>query len=426
MYSGLFFRNSPATSDMRPGTIPTVTFISLARPILGQYNAKRVVNRFLGANMGFRRIKIIVTLLAVAAIAAAFFLRPKRFHVDKTQYDMIPVTDPNGSPLQVIAINSSGQMVASPSVRFGGIALVYTIDPAGRAQALPIPKEYRASQFSINDRGAIVGTVSDPNDSTDAFYWDPQQGFQLVPVRAAFPNADTISVRINNKGIIAGCWERKKTYSKGVFLYDPNEGVFDIEPLSQIAVSIGGLTEDGVIVGGFQSPSGHHAFLWTRRQGLVDIHPSATHYTNSRAWAINDNGWILIRPYDKDKQGEMVLYHHQLGKSHLLSWNYTTGRANSIPLTDRFTVVEVRSPWSIGRYQIRTDKWNNWILEPDRKPILINPKELSDKRWFIVGMDDQGIIVGNTFGLRDAPVNPMPLPEGFILRPIRSGDSGKK
>ncbi len=113
------------------------------------------------------------------------------------------------------------------------------------------------------------------------------------------------------------------------------------------------------------------------------------------------------------------MYHHKLGKSRSISWNYRTMHANSIPLTDRFAVVEVRSPWSIGRFQIRPDKWNNWILEPDHKPVLINPRELSEKRWFIVGMDDQGTIIGNTFGLRDAPVNPMPLPEGFILRPIR-------
>jgi hypothetical protein len=369
--------------------------------------------------MGSRRIKIIITLLVLAAIAAAFFLRPKQYFADQTRYEQIPLTDPNGIPLQVIAVSRTGQMVARPSVRSGGIATVYTIDPEGRAKTLPIPKEYRPIQIDINDRGAIFGTVSGPNDSKDAFFWDPQRGFQLVPVRTAFPNADSDSAKINNKGIIVGNWKRKQTYSKGVFLYDPNGGVFDIEPLSQIAVSIGGLTEDGMIVGGYSSPSGHHAFLWTRRQGLVDIHPSATHYTNSRAWAINDNGWILIRTYDKDKRGEMVLYYHTLGKSRLISWNYTTGRANSIPLTDRFTVVEVRSPWSIGRFQIRPDKWNNWILEPDHKPVLINPRELSEKRWYIVGMDDQGTIVGNSFGLQSTPANLATSPEGFILRPLR-------
>ena len=345
--------------------------------------------------MGSRRIKIIVTLLAVAAIAAAFFLRPKRFLVDQTQYEKIP------SPILM-----EFRFKSSLSVPSGTNGWLYTgsargdrfnlsIHPDGHAQALSIPKEYRATPIGINDRGAIVGTVSSSNHSLDAFIWDPQRGFQIVPVRDAFPNANSEAVKINSKGMIVGHWERKQSYSKGVFCYDPNNGVFDIEPLSQISVSIGGMDEDGMIVGGFHSPLGHHAFLWTRQQGLVDIHPGTTHYINSRAMAINDNGWILVRAYNKDEDGdgEIVWIHRKLGKSRSFAWNYLAFEANPIPLTDRFTVGGFRPPWKLGRFRIRPGEWNNWILEPDRKPVLINPKVLSDKRWFIVGMDDQGSIV---------------------------------
>ncbi len=373
--------------------------------------------------MGSRKFKIRIVLLVLAALAAAFLLRPKSFCVDPTRYERRQVTDPNGIPLQVIAVNRMGQMVAYPSVLLAGVWPIYRIDPDGRTQVLSIPKQYRANPRDINNQGAIVGFVSGPNNSQDAFIWEPQRGFQLVPVRGAFPNADSEARKINNRGMITGTWETKQSYSKGIFFYDPNEGVFDVEPLNGIQVSLGGLHEDGTIVGQYQSPSGHHAFLWSRKEGLVDLHPAIPRRTNSSALAINDNGWILIRSSGKDNRGKMVLYHQNFGMIPLCELKYDVFEANPVPSSDRFTVMEYRPALSIRRYRIRPSDWKNLVLEKDRKPILINPKILSDQQWGIVGIDDWGNIIGDTVGYRDA--NVYKPTEGFLLRPIRSKESEK-
>lgn len=375
--------------------------------------------------MKSRRIKIIVLLLVAAAITAAavVFLLPNRFHVDQTRYEKVPVTDPNGMLLQIIAVNRTGQMVAYPSVMPGGVWPIFRIGPDGRSQAIPIPKEYRATPVDINDRGAVVGSVIGQNNSQDAFIWEPQRGFQIIPVRGVFPNADSEAWKINNTGIIVGLWNCKQPPSKGVFYYDPNIGVFDIKPLNGISVTISGLDENGVIVGEYQSPSGHHAFLWSRQEGLVDLHPAITHPANSNAMAINDNGWILIGSSGKNNRGRIVLYHRTFGTTPLCELRREVFDANPVPSSDQFTVMEYRPAVSIRRFRIRPSECNNWILQRDRKPILINPKILSGQNWFIVGIDDQGNIVGDTVGYRDAYVyNPS---EGFILRPIRPDKSGK-
>lgn len=107
--------------------------------------------------MKSRQIKILVLLLAASVVAAAFFLRPQRFHVDKTQYELVSLHKPKYKSSQVFAINGSGVAVGRIEYPDGKVEIVKW-DSNGQKERIPLPDNVKGVPGSINDKGDIVGS----------------------------------------------------------------------------------------------------------------------------------------------------------------------------------------------------------------------------------------------------------------------------
>jgi len=387
-------------------------------------------------DMKSRRIKILFILLALAAIAAAVLVHPKRFHVDRTEYSMTRLTDPNGMPIRIKAMTRSGNMIAWSEVprsltrtiergeydRFLPYSpQIFRIDRQGHVEPISFSREYVIHPHGTNDSGWIVGTAYDPNKIPSAFCWDSQQGFRLLPIGGTLTSFQSYAEVVNNQGLIAGCWANQSPLSQRVFLYDSAAGFTDLGTVGMMNMYLEGINEEGIIIGEAMPPTmrGTHAFYGSRQEGLVDIHSKITSLLNSSAKAISDSGWILIQANNNSKDGEVVWYHPQKGKGPSFSWTYRIASAYPIPSTDRFAVIAFSDSWEILGRTIRSSQVSNWILEPGQKPVLLSPKILAEKYWTIFGVDDQGTIYGNIVDNNPAKKLYYYFVQGVLLRPAQ-------
>ncbi len=371
--------------------------------------------------MDSRRIKIIVILLVLAAaVAAAVFLRPKRFHVDQTQYELISLHKPEYRLSEVFAINRSGVALGWVVNKDNTVEIVKW-DSNGTKQTVPISEDIEATPRGINDNGDIVGHYQDRKSPAvvGSFRWDSIRGFQSLPVYDTLQYEYSDPRFINQKGQIAGFMTKKSPpYKQAVFYFDPEEGVCDIGSLGAYPVTLRGMNEKGMVVGSSRTTgNAEHAFLWTKRNGMIDIHSLVAPQAKlTRAFAISPNGWILVQAINQKRHNRIIWYHPEKGVGPSFSFNEWI--MSALPVTEnRFVFHSLNKGWMVGRFNLRQSMHNNWILDYGQNPVLISPKVLSDQPWSINSMTDQGIIVGSYV---DRMGNP------FLLRPIRPGDSGKK
>jgi probable HAF family extracellular repeat protein len=212
-----------------------------------------------------------------------------------------------------------------------------------------------------------------------------------------------------------------------VFFYDPIDGLCDIGSLGESNVILRGMNEEGAIVGSSRiSGNATHAFLWTRRDGMKDIHSAVAPQTvSTQAFAISYDGWILVQATDHKRNNQIIGYHPEKGIGHSCSFGEWISFAMPVGQSNRFVYRSVRPSWHIVRIRIRPTVHHNWILDFGCEPVLVAPKVMADQSWSIYGMTDQGLIVGSlnktiNKGITQAGVEP------FILRPIQTPDPDGK
>ncbi len=403
-------------------------------------NEHRYLDKVTGLMQMIRRqIKILVIPLVLIALAVAILFGPTRYQVDSTQYSLTRLEDPNGIPLCLKAFNNAGERIAFREIRSWMLRRMdrikysqhhpdsweaYRIDNEGQIHPIRLPKDCIVEPRAMNDSGTIVGLVRDPNRIDAAFCWDLQRGFWKIPVDSTLKFSLSRAEAINNNGWMAGSWFTKSPRSSRIFLYEPSAGLVDIGSQAGF-VQIKDINENEIFVGECASPSGNfHAFYGSRREGVTDIHSNITTMASSSALAIGDTGWILVQAYEK-QNAEVIWYHPQKGKGQSFSWNWRIESAAAVPSSDRFAVVSARI--SLGWFD-KMDRQNedrNWILEPGENPILLDPKPLSGKRWYLLGIDKSGNIYGNVLDHDPSKPELGYFFQGFILRPIRPEATGK-
>jgi len=381
--------------------------------------------------MGSRRIKIIVTLLAVAAVAAAFFLRPKHFNVDRTQYELVSLHKPEYRSSLVCAINRSGISVGRIEYPDGKTEIVKWY-PDGTREVVSMPENDRVLYpGDINDKGDIVGYFQSQQGYLvdDSFHWNSVGGFQLLRVCETFQATvdDLSGISINDEGRISGTYYNNSFRKFGVYSFDPTDGLCDIGSLGSSYVLRGGMNEEGMIVGWSGTPGGtFHAFLWTKRDGIKDIHsvvdPQAL---STQARAISFDGWILIQASYRKGNNRIIWYHPEKGIGPSFPFNEWILDIMPVASEARFVVQSEKPGWTIGNIILRPSVQNYWILDYGCNPVLIAPKVLSGKSWNIVGMTDQGLIVGSFEYKTINGVNQF-CSQAFLLRPIRPADPAGK
>jgi hypothetical protein len=420
----LLLATFPSPSSSKP--LFPVTPISLARLNLQEYNAYRIVNGSLGDQMKSRRIKILVLFLAAAAIAGAICLRPERFQVDNTQYEFVSLSKPEYESSDALASTRLGVVIGHVVYSYKKVDITKWY-PDGRQEKVSFPENPILRPISMNDEGAIVGDyLNQQGNSVDSFVWNPTSGLHLLKVCETFHFDKSSALSINNKGQIAGSMMNNNPFKMAVFLYDPVEGLFDIGSLGAFPVRLGGMNDEGVIVGSSCINSNFtHAFVWTMKDGMKDIHSVATQAVSSRAEGISSDGWIFIQAYDKNDNGRILLFHPPTGKTCSVPFDDIILSAKPVGNTNRFVFSSQRRSRRIWKFSLRDAEVENWIWEFDKTPVLIVPKMLSGKSWGILGMTDQGLICGRyLMGINDY-TSGMDC-DGFFLRPIRTEESRKK
>jgi probable HAF family extracellular repeat protein len=368
--------------------------------------------------MGSKRIKIIIILLVLAAVAAAFFVRPKRFHVDRTNYELVSLHKPEYESSHVCAINRSG--VAVGYVEFpDGKTEIVTWNSNVAKQRIPMPDGVNAEPRNINEKGEIVGSYRNQQRKSvkDSFLWSPVRGFQSLNVYDTLQQDYSEALVINDRGQIAGMMSNTAnlpSVALRVYFFDPDGGLLDIGSLGSSHVRFGGMNNDGMIVGSSEISNANHAFIWTKQDGMKDIHsmidPEAA---STRAYGILSDGWLLIDASYPKGDNRILFFHPQQGIGPFSPFTELMFDLYPVGRMDRCVFQSGKLPWT-ATFGLGQPEWNNWFWERDHNPVLIVPEILKDKTWRISGMTEQGTIAG-TFEVHDQRYHY----EAFLLRPIR-------
>jgi probable HAF family extracellular repeat protein len=151
---------------------------------------------------------------------------------------------------------------------------------------------------AINDSAEIVGIFS---SAYHARLWDSANGItELGTLGGGGSNA----FNINEAGEVVGGSSTGFLYENGrdeihAFLWDRINGMIDLGTLVDRDSSAWAINNFGMAVGASvveipdesRGTTINHAFVWTREEGMIDIHDSS--YRNSIAFAVNDSDQVV-------------------------------------------------------------------------------------------------------------------------------------
>src|SRR4051794_15964323 len=136
----------------------------------------------------------------------------------------------------------------------------------------------------MNELGTIVGWVDWP---LQAFEWDNGTGTTILPGLAG--DQHRVAVDINDAGVAVG-------HSGYETIEPPQHAVRWIDGVPDDLGTISGgdshaeaINEAGMIVGWGYVGSDTHAFVWTEKDGMVDITPTAR---TAYAYDVNESGQV--------------------------------------------------------------------------------------------------------------------------------------
>jgi len=228
---------------------------------------------------------------------------------------------PNGGDVQILdislggprayagGVNNSGQIVGIAETR-PDISLTHAFLREVDGEVIDLgsfPEGDGVSYaLAVNNRGWVVG-ASNGSITAEAFIWDKRNGMRRLLENGG--SLVTLPSDINDRGEVVGEMINEQTRA---FRWTRQEGMQDIGALSGNATDYSGATSInrwGHIVGASQieTAGDAHAYVWSRRSGMVDlnrrIHPSSPLANVAIvviAQAINDAGWIAADGYIPD------------------------------------------------------------------------------------------------------------------------------
>ena len=172
----------------------------------------------------------------------------------------------------------------------------------GLMTALPLLGGNNGQAFGVNSQGQIVGGAETPTPDTcslfflqvEAAIWEKGQVQELPP----FPgDPDAFANAINDKGQAVGASGCVATNIIRAVLWPkgPNGGVIDLGNLGGTGGNVpSDINNQGQVVGQSDLPSDttHHAFLWTKEDGMQDL-GTLNGQPVSLAFGINNKGQIV-------------------------------------------------------------------------------------------------------------------------------------
>jgi probable HAF family extracellular repeat protein len=141
--------------------------------------------------------------------------------------------------------------------------------------------------FAVSDKGLVVGRSATSGDAeVHPFLWSEGTMIDLGTLAAGSSSATVIS----NNGVIAG-FGPSENGTTHAFVRTDGNGLVDLGTLGGSTSSPTAINAKGDIVGVSDVDDGFHAFLWTKRDGMIDL--GTLDGRTSNANAISDSGLVV-------------------------------------------------------------------------------------------------------------------------------------
>jgi len=372
-----------------------------------------------------RKRVVLLLLLILATIAAVIIyfglLRAKSLY-------RVIVLPPELSDPWVEAINDLGQVVGQTWSESVAKAFMWSAD--GAIVFLPAPDDCSACPWAINNASQVVGQWRDPNDVTRACLWtQDNERIDLV-----IPDSSASSARdINKSGHIVGLYQpgpviNPMSLPSNSFYWDTETGFVDIAAPKGAYIYAEQINESDQVVGNLNFLDGnHHAFLWQKETGVIDLHDKLPECDISYGMTINSDGWIYVHARAGD---EDYIFLHHTAKGTKTYGPVRGGFAfDGYDLNDHgmATLHTNGDALKIWLFEIRPSGDVNFLAGPgDRFVILDKLIQLDEGYRFlrVQALNNRGQIIANCAKFSDGD---MVRQSVFLdpIRPIKPPQSGK-
>ena len=180
----------------------------------------------------------------LAALAVGLIAGPL---VAQAQYKYEVFDHPDADGIQVFGINDRGDVVGNVTDEVGGVPFVYASKKGTVTDVAPSAGHSDTGVLASNDAGVMVGSVLDLTETmTSGFIRDKQGNYTIVdhPLGVGF----TQFRGVNNKGLVTGFRGDASVNTIG-FIYDPKSNTFtDLNPTSWFTIAQG-INSKGEVVG---------------------------------------------------------------------------------------------------------------------------------------------------------------------------------
>ena len=247
-----------------------------------------------------RRLRIIAP--AIALLLVGLLVLVQRRHVQLYKVTVLPSLGVQWTIPE--AINDRGQVAGLADVA-GGTHLFLWDRENGMQDLGP------GSSVDINNAGQIAGTTTDPNGNKQAFFWDPNDGKQML---GTLDRAQSMASGLNNRGQVVGTLYPASRRPPGTppgmrqaFIWDKSNGMRKLCPDEQWESGASAINDDGLVMGFMGTYKSHRRpelCFWDSTDPAEHVPPLHSPINYSNVSDLNNNGYVLGKMYHLDEGGD--------------------------------------------------------------------------------------------------------------------------
>lgn len=332
-----------------------------------------------------RRLLLVASAVALAvSVRLLFSLR----HVQLYKVTVLPTSGWS------MAINDRGQvaMVIRPARK--SHLFLWDRD-SGMKDLGPMHVE----NFDINNAGQIAGTITDPYDNSQAFFWDPNDGKRML---GTFGGNESSALALNNNGQVVG-FSNSSNGRRQPFIWDKANRMRTLTPDERQRGGAKAINDAGQVIGGIgteigDAPPSWSACYWDSTDPLatpVMAGLSSDHYPPS-GFDINNNGDVLATQRRRPKRGPWLCLWRKDAK---LKWLLRLDYVDLIAFNDANQVLYTEyhdSPLARLSRKYFQSHTMHCLWDPKHGKIQLDSQVPSDvgKLCGVVDINNHGCIVG--------------------------------
>lgn len=202
---------------------------------------------------------------------------------------MIDLVTPGGGSSTAVAINNRGQ-VAGNSDASDSSAHAFRWSAAGGMEDLGLFAPGLGnftSATAINDDGLVAGWGTVANGERHAFAWTRRTGLADL---GTLGGPASFAVAVDSQGQVAG-YDLNPGDLWHAFVWNRGSGMKDLGTAGGLESFALAMSANGHVAGAINFPEGQHAFSWTRASGMIDL--GTLGGIGSRAIGVNNKGQVV-------------------------------------------------------------------------------------------------------------------------------------